>query len=99
MSLGVTKGGFKAEDTGDFFHCQHEYSKSLSWADNLNFPPKTGNNLFKFSAPDSDLQYLCWQWKNYPESSEIKPPLNMSIFLAFIAHANLGLIQICFNFD
>ena len=51
------KGGFKSEDTGEFFHCQHKYSKSLSWAENLNFPPKTLNNLFKFSAQDSDLEY------------------------------------------
>ena len=33
------------------------YSKSLSWAENLNFPPKTVNNIFKFSAQDSDLEY------------------------------------------
>ena len=31
------------------------YSKSLSWGENLNFPPKTVNNSFKFSAQDSDL--------------------------------------------
>ena len=24
------KGGFKSEDTEDFFHCQNKYSKSLS---------------------------------------------------------------------
>ena len=30
------------------------YSKSLSWAENLNFPPKTVNNIFKFSSQDSD---------------------------------------------
>ena len=59
----------------NFFHCQHKYSKSLSWAKNLNFLPKTVNNLFKFSAQDSDLEYLCWQWKNSPVSSDLKPPL------------------------
>jgi hypothetical protein len=69
------KGGFKSEDTGEFFHCQHKYSKSLSWAENLNFLPKTVNNLFKFSAQDSDLEYLCWQWKNSPVSSDLEPPL------------------------
>ena len=62
-----------------FFHCLHKYSKSLSWAENLNFPPKTVNNLFKFSAQDSDLEYLCWQWKNYPVSSDLKPPLKEGI--------------------
>ena len=24
-----TKGGFKSEETEEFFHCQHKYSKSL----------------------------------------------------------------------
>ena len=27
-----SKGGFKSEDSGEFLHCQHKYSKSLSWA-------------------------------------------------------------------
>ena len=71
-----TKGGIKSEDTGEFLHCQHLYSKSLSRAENLNFPPKTVNNLFKFSAQDSDLEYLCWQWKNSPVSSDLKPPVS-----------------------
>ena len=64
-----------SEDTGGFLHCQNKYSKSLSWAENLNFPPKSVNNLFKFSAQDSDLEYLFWQCKNPPVSSDIKPPL------------------------
>ena len=71
----MTKGGFKSEDTGEFLHLQHKYSKSLSWAENLNFPPKTVNNLFKFSAQDSDLEYLCWRRKIFPVSSDLKPPL------------------------
>jgi hypothetical protein len=41
----------------------------------LNFPPKTVNNLFKFSAQDSDLEYLCWRRKKFPVSSDLKPPL------------------------
>ena len=69
------KGGFKSEDTGEFLHLQHKYSKSLSWAENLNFPPKTVNNLFKLSAQDSDLEYLFWRSKNSPVSSDLKPPL------------------------
>ena len=60
------KGGFKSEETGGFLHCQNEYSKSLSWAENLNFPHKSVNNLFKFSAQDSDLEYLFWRSKNSP---------------------------------
>ena len=47
---------FKSEDTGELLHLQSKYSKSLAWAENLNFPPKTVNNLFKFSAQDSDLE-------------------------------------------
>ena len=65
------EGGFKSEDTGECLHCQHKYSKSLSWAENLNFPPKTVNNTFKFSAQDRDLEYLCWQCKNSPVSFEL----------------------------
>ena len=39
--------------------CTHlKYSKSLSWAENVNFQPSTANNLFKFSAQDSELKYL-----------------------------------------
>ena len=30
---------------------------------------------FKFSAQDSDLEYLCWRRKNFPVSSDLKPPL------------------------
>ena len=43
-----TKGGCKSEDTGQFLHLQHKYSKSLSWAENLSFPYKTVNNLSNF---------------------------------------------------
>ena len=54
----TSKGGFKSEENGEFFYCQNKYSKSLSWAENLNFSPKTVNILFKFSSQDSDLEYL-----------------------------------------
>ena len=30
---------------------------------------------FKFSAQDSDLEYLFWKSKNPPVSSDLKPPL------------------------
>ena len=30
---------------------------------------------FEFSAQDSGLEYLCWQCKNSPVSSDLKPPL------------------------
>ena len=66
----LTKGGFKSEETGGFLHCQNKYSKSLSSAENLNFRPKSVNNLFKFSAQDSDLEYSFWRSKNPPVSSD-----------------------------
>ena len=71
----ATKDGFKSEETGGFLLLQNKYSESLSWAENSNFPPKTVNNLFKFFAQDSDLEYLCRQWKNSPVSSDLKPSL------------------------
>ena len=33
---GSAKGGFKSEDTGGVLLLQDKYSKSLSWAENLN---------------------------------------------------------------
>ena len=68
--MPFAKDGFKSEETGGCLLLQNKYSKSLSWAENLNFPPKTVNNLFKFSAQDSDLEYLFWRSKNPPVSSE-----------------------------
>jgi hypothetical protein len=43
----------------------------------INIPnhyPEAVNNLFKFSAQDSDLEYLFWRRKNSPVSSDLKPP-------------------------
>ena len=31
---------------------------------------------FKYSAQDSDLEYLFWRSKNPPVSSDLKPPLH-----------------------
>ena len=59
------KIGFVSERAMCFFHCQNEYSKSLSWTWNLNFPPITVNNLFKFQAQDSDLEYLFGQCEKH----------------------------------
>ena len=72
------KGGFKSEEAGKNFRCLNKYSKSLSWAENLNFPHKTVNNLFNFSAQDSDLEYSFWQRKNSSVSSDLKPPQTKS---------------------
>ena len=64
-----------SEDTGGFLHCQNKYSKSLSWAENLNKLFTDLGGKFKFSAQDSDLEYLFWRSKNPPVSSDLKPPL------------------------
>ena len=63
------KVSLKSEETGEFFHCQNKYPKSLSWAENLNFSPKT------VSAQDSDVKYLFWQRKKSSVSSNLKQPL------------------------
>ena len=61
----VSKGGLKSEDTGDFSHCQDKYSKSLSKVENLNNLFTVLGGKFKFSAQDSDLEYLIGQHKNF----------------------------------
>ena len=70
-----SKGGLNSEETGGVLLLQNKYSTSLSLSENLNFQPKTVNNLFKFSAQDSDLEYLFWRSKNSPVSSNLKLPL------------------------
>ena len=37
--------------------------------------PKTVNNLFKFSAQDSDLEYSRWRRQIFLVSLDLKPPL------------------------
>ena len=39
---------------------------------------------FKFSAQDSDLDYLCWRRKNSPVSSDLKLPLGKSDKMRYI---------------
>ena len=76
------KGGFKSEDAGKFLRLQHKYSKSLPWAENLNKLFTVLGGKFKFSAQDSDLEYLCWRCKNsLVQSSDLKPPLPTALLL------------------
>ena len=75
MYSSATRGGFKSEDTGKFLLLQNKYSKSLSWAENLNKLFTVLGGKFKLSAQDSDLEYLCWRCRNYPISSYLKLPL------------------------
>ena len=72
------KGGFKSEDTRVFLYLQNKYSNSLSWAENLNKLFTDLGGKFKFSAQDSDLEYLSWRSKNPPDSSDLKPPLPLT---------------------
>ena len=51
----LPKGGFKSEDTEEFFRCQNKYFKSLSRAENLNKLFAALGGKFKFSAQDRDL--------------------------------------------
>ena len=69
------KGGFKSNDTRYFLCCQIKYSWSLSWAENLIKLFTFLGGKFKFSAQDSNLEYLIWQHKNSRVSSDLKPPL------------------------
>ena len=42
---------------------------------------KTVNNLFKFSAPERDLEYLFWQWKKSSVSSDLKSSLGQIVYI------------------
>ena len=46
----------RSEDTGKFLRLQHKYSKSLSWAENLNKLFTVLKGKFKSSAQDSELE-------------------------------------------
>ena len=66
------KGGFKSEDTKEFFvakiNIPNHYPEQKIWISCLV-------GKFEFSAQDSDLEYFFWQLKNSPVSSDLKPPL------------------------
>ena len=83
------KGDFYSEETGGFLHLQNKYSKSLSWAKNLNFPPKIVKNLFKFSTQDRDLEYLSLRRNKSQVSSDLKPPLKPRVYYAAILKGDL----------
>ena len=85
------KGGFKSEDTEEFFRCQNKYSKSLSWAENLNKLFTVLGGKFKFSAQDSDLEYSFWRSKNLPD---LKPPLGSNQML-FTSGKNTEFLKGC----
>ena len=74
------KGGLKSKEIGEFLLLQKNYSKSLSWAENLNKLFTILGGKFKFSAQDSDLKYVFWRSKNPSVSSDLKPPLAILFF-------------------
>ena len=80
--FGLLKGSFKLEDTGEFLLLQNKYSKSLSWAENLNKLFTVLGWKFKFSYKDSDVEYLFWRSKTPPVSSELRHPLENMKFLS-----------------
>ena len=59
----VCKGVFFQKVRFVFQISKINYSKSLSWTWNLKFPPITVNNLVKFQAQDSDLEYFSEIWR------------------------------------
>ena len=56
--------------------------------DNLNIPPKTVNNFFKFSAQNSDLECLYRRRENFPVPSDLKPPLGTQFIFETKLHPN-----------
>ena len=53
---------------------------------------------FKFSAQDSDLEYLFWRCKNPPVSSELQPPLALGSKLTFCPGTNYVVVLIQFHY-
>ena len=57
INARLFKGGF-FQKVWCVFQFSKKYSKLLSWTWNLNFPPITVNNKFKFQAQDGNLEYF-----------------------------------------
>ena len=76
LSPAIAKGAFFSESEIRFSNLpisQKNYSKKLSWAWNLKFPPISVSNLFKFQAQDSFLEYFFWEiWNLKNESHFLK---------------------------
>ena len=86
----MLEGGSKSEDTGKILRLPTQISqitilsrklgrflgpsKDIS-AEKVDKLVTVLGGKFKFSAQDSDLEYSCWRCKNFPVSSDSKPPL------------------------
>ena len=78
-----TKGGIMSEDTGRFLLLQKNIPNLYPEQIKKNFQPLAVNPLFKFSAQDSNLEYLFWRSKNLPVSSDIISPLTTYVHYRF----------------
>ena len=75
MIIEIIKCGFFSEISMRFSNLQNKYSKSLSWAWNLNKLFIVMGGKFKFQVQDSDLEYLFWRFDKHIALSEKKLPL------------------------
>ena len=73
------KGGLMSEDILALVPFPTKGAKSFSWAENLNFTPKTLNNFFKIFAQDSDFAPFVGNETKVKISSEIKPSLSRKV--------------------
>ena len=71
-----SKGGLILEGILTLVPLPTKSAKSLSCAENLNFPPLTVDSLDKFSAQESDLA-IVGNGTKVKIPSEIKPPIRV----------------------
>ena len=69
---------FFSESAMCFSNLQNKYSKSLSWAWNLNKFFTVIGRKFKFQVQDSSLENLFWRFDKHTTLSEKKLPLEVT---------------------
>ena len=90
-----SKSGFFQKVQCVFQISKKMYSISPSWTWNLNFPPITVNNKFKFQAQDSNLEYFYFgDLKKTNRTFWKKDTFNTTCFLMEIMCA----FQVCWFF-
>ena len=80
-SFWITKGGLISEGILNLVRVPLPTKgvKSLPWAESLNFPPFTVNNLIKFSAQGRDFAPFLGNGTKVKIASEIKPPFEYGL--------------------
>ena len=73
--MSLCKGGLTSEGILTLVPLPTKSVKSPSWTESLNFLPIQVNNLFKFSAQDSNLAHLFGNGTKVKIPSDIKLPL------------------------